>query len=41
MEEDFLVDIPNENVVDDIKDIAKDPDLDYGYHKMTFAISGQ
>lgn len=23
MEEDFLVDIPNENVVDDIKDIAK------------------
>lgn len=38
MEEDLLVAIPNENVVDDIKDIAKDPDLDYGYHKMTFAL---
>ena len=24
MEEDFLVDIPNENVVDDIKDIANE-----------------
>ena len=38
MEEDLLVAIPNENVVDDIKDIAADPDLDYGYHKMTFAL---
>jgi len=38
MDEDMLVDIPNEEVVDDIKDIAADPDLDYGYHRMTFAL---
>lgn len=32
------MDISNEQVVEDIKDIALDPDLDYGYHRMTFAL---
>lgn len=30
--------IPNNNVVESIKEIQEDPDTDYGYHKMTVAL---
>jgi putative transposase len=30
--------IPNSQVVESIKDVQKDPDTDYGYRKMTFAL---
>ena len=30
--------VPNNNVVESIKEIQKDPDTDYGYRKMTFAL---
>lgn len=30
--------VPNDKVVESIKEIHKDPDTDYGYRKMTFAL---
>lgn len=30
--------VPNNNVVESIKEIQEDPDTDYGYRKMTFAL---
>jgi len=38
LEDDGLVQVLNTEVVEQITDIQSDPDTDYGYHKMTFAL---
>jgi len=38
IENDEVTDISNEEVVADIKKIQEDPDTDYGYRKMTYAL---
>lgn len=38
LEGDNRVQVLNAEVVDQIKEIQSDPDTDYGYHKMTFAL---
>jgi len=38
LEVDGMIPILNTEVVQQITDIQKDPDTDYGYHKMTFAL---
>jgi putative transposase len=38
LEDDSVVQVLNTEVVQQISDIQKDPDTDYGYHKMTFAL---
>ena len=38
LEDEGIVQVLNTDVVQQIMDIQKDPDTDYGYHKMTFAL---
>jgi transposase InsO family protein len=38
LEEDGMIEVPNLEVIDQITEIQSDPDTDYGYHKMTFAL---
>lgn len=38
IEEDCITHVPNQDVVSQIKTIQSDPDTDYGYHKMIFAL---
>lgn len=38
VEEDKVICVPNESVVNEIVSIQSDPDTDYGYHKMTYAL---
>jgi transposase InsO family protein len=38
MEGDHAIHVPNQKVIDQIKIIQSDPETDYGYHKMKFAL---
>jgi putative transposase len=38
VEDDKVICMPNESVVNEIVSIQSDPDTDYGYHKMTYAL---
>lgn len=38
VEDDQLIGVSNEEVVNKMVSIQKDPDTDYGYHKMTYAL---
>lgn len=38
LEDGKQIQVPNTDVVQQIKDTQEDPDTDYGYHKMTFAL---
>lgn len=33
-----IICVPNAEVIERVKEIQKDPDTDYGYHKMTYAL---
>lgn len=33
-----MIQVPNSDVIEQVKEIQSDPDTDYGYHKMTYAL---
>ena len=38
LENAVTVQVPNSEVIQNVQEIQSDPDTDYGYHKMTFAL---
>ena len=38
IEDEDIIYVPNPEVLQQVKEIQKDPDTDYGYHKMTYAL---